>query len=183
MSNGVRSSAHRLGYTVLLAALIPVGGYLQIPIGPVPISLQTFFVMLAGLLRGPFHGALAAMLYLVAGVVGLPVFAGGASGIGVVQGPTGGFLLGFIPMAGVVGLAVRGREGSLEWRRGLFWATAATVSNLSIGVPWLKLVTGMGWAKTLEVGLFPFLPGAILKIVASVAACRLVETAGLLSRR
>ncbi len=168
---------------MLLAALIPLGGYLQIPIGPVPISLQTFFVLLAGLVLGPVHGALAAALYVGVGVLGLPVFAGGAAGIGVVQGPTGGFLLGFLPMAGVAGLATRAGEDSLDWGRGLFWATAATVLHLAIGVPWLKLVAGLEWAKTLEVGLFPFLPGAVVKILASVAACRLLGETGWLPRR
>ena len=183
MLNGTRRSIQQLTWTVLLAALIPIGGVLQIPIGPVPISLQTFFVLLAGLLLGPAHGVLAVVLYLVAGLLGLPVFAGGASGVGVVQGPTGGFLLGFLPMVWIAGLAVRGREEPLDWERGLSWATAATALNLAIGVPWLKLVTGMGWEKTLEVGLFPFLPGAALKILASVAVCRFLEKPGWFSRR
>ena len=145
-----------------MAALIAVGGYLSLPLGPVPISLQTFFVMTAGVVLGSASGALAAALYLAAGLVGLPVFAGGTAGIAKLLGPTGGFLFSFVPMAMIAGIATRDRSRPLTWLQGLAWGTAATIVTFLIGVPWLKLALDWGWLKALNAGFLPFLPGAVV---------------------
>lgn len=86
------------------AALIGVGGWITIPLPLVPISLQTFFVVMAGLVEGPKYGAMATGLYLVAGLLGLPVFAGGVGGPAILLGPTAGFALAFPLAAAVAGL-------------------------------------------------------------------------------
>ncbi|MGB8933246.1 MAG: biotin transporter BioY, partial [Anaeromyxobacteraceae bacterium] len=86
------AATHRLVWTALLAACIAVGGWLQLPIGPVPITLQPLFILIAGYLLGPARGAAAVALYVLAGVLGMPVFAGGKAGLGVLLGPTGGYL-------------------------------------------------------------------------------------------
>ncbi|RZW12719.1 MAG: biotin transporter BioY, partial [Desulfobulbaceae bacterium] len=90
-------------YASLMATLTAVGAYIAIPIGPVPIVLQNLFVMLAGLLLGGRWGLTSVGVYLLAGAVGLPVFAGGTGGIGKFIGPTGGYLLGFAAAAYVIG--------------------------------------------------------------------------------
>jgi len=90
-------------YASLMAALTAAGAYLAIPIGPVPIILQNLFVFLSGLLLGPRWGAASIGVYLLAGALGLPVFAGGVGGIGRFAGPTGGYLLGFLPAVYVIG--------------------------------------------------------------------------------
>jgi biotin transport system substrate-specific component len=84
-------------YASLMAALIAAGAYMALPIGPVPIVLQNLFVFLSGLLLGPRWGVASIGVYLMAGALGLPVFAGGVGGIGRFAGPTGGYLLGYLP--------------------------------------------------------------------------------------
>ncbi len=96
----------------LFAALTGVGALIAIPLPftPVPITLQTFFIFLAGALLGKYLGALSQLIYLLLGVVGLPVFAKGSSGIGALLGPSGGYLVGFIPAAFLVGYLLERRE-------------------------------------------------------------------------
>ncbi len=90
-------------YASLLAALTAAGAYLAIPIGPVPIVLQNLFILLAGLLLGSRWGLASVSVYLLTGALGLPVFAGGLGGIGRLVGPTGGYLVGFLPAVFVIG--------------------------------------------------------------------------------
>lgn len=103
---GMDSSTRQLKlmiYSALMATLTAVGAYIAIPIGPVPIVLQNLFIMLAGLLLGGRWALISVGVYLLAGVVGLPVFAGGTGGIGKLVGPTGGYLLGFAAAAYWIG--------------------------------------------------------------------------------
>jgi biotin transport system substrate-specific component len=100
---GSAASLRMTVYASLMAALVAAGAYLAIPIGPVPIVLQNLFVFLSGLLLGPRWGAASIGVYLLAGSLGLPVFAGGVGGIGRFVGPTGGYLLGFLPAVYVIG--------------------------------------------------------------------------------
>ncbi len=150
----------------LFAALTAVGAFIAIPIGPVPIVLQNLFVMLMGLMLGPRWGLAGVAAYLLAGALGLPVFAGGTGGIGRFIGPTGGYLIGYLPSVVIIGwLAQRGRP------RWLFDALAVIAGTLVLylcGVSWLKIVTGMTWGKTLMVGMVPFLPGDIAKMATAV---------------
>ena len=153
-------------YASLLAALTAAGAYLAIPIGPVPIVLQNLFVLLTGLLLGPRWGTASVGIYLLAGALGLPVFAGGVGGIGRFAGPTGGYLLGFVPAVYVIGLISK-KAGE----RMIFDVIAMLCGSIIIyacGVTWLKILTNMTLSKTLAVGMFPFLPGDILKIAAAV---------------
>ena len=87
----------------LFAALMSVGAFIKIPIGLVPISLTSFFVILSALILGPYRATLSVFIYLIAGIAGLPVFSGG-SGPVVFAGPTGGFLIGYIPAVFVSGI-------------------------------------------------------------------------------
>jgi len=157
-------------YASLFAALIAVGAYLSIPIGPVPIVLANMFVLLAGLLLGGAWGLAGVGVYLLAGALGLPVFAGGAGGLGRLIGPTGGYLIGYLPAVWVVGI-ISEKTG----RRPLFDVAAMICGAALIylcGVTWLKILTGMTLSKTLMVGLYPFLPGDALKIAAAVPIAR-----------
>ena len=157
-------------YASLLAALTAAGAYLSIPIGPVPIVLQNLFVFLSGLLLGPRWGMASVGVYLLAGALGLPVFAGGVGGIGRFAGPTGGYLVGFIPAVYVVGWIAE------KWfTRVVFDVTAMVLGSMVIyffGVGWLKILTGMTLSKTLMVGMIPFIPGDIVKIAAAVPIAR-----------
>ena len=149
-------------YASLMAALTAVGAYISIPIGPVPIVLQNLFVFLTGLLLGKKWGTMAIATYLLAGVCGLPVFAGGKGGIGHMIGPTGGYLIGYLPAVFLIGIMAEKGRGRVSFDLlGMLMGTAAVYG---LGVPWLKLVTGMTWAKTLALGMVPFLIGDAIKI-------------------
>lgn len=160
-------------YASLLAALIAAGAYLAIPIGPVPIVLQNLFVFLAGLLLGPRWGLASVGVYLLAGALGLPVFAGGVGGIGRFAGPTGGYLLGFLPAVYVIGL-ISAKAGS----RVVFDVIAMVCGGIIVyacGVTWLKVLTGMTLAKTLVVGMYPFIIGDALKIAAAIPIAKAIR--------
>jgi biotin transport system substrate-specific component len=157
-------------YASLLAALIAVGAYISIPIGPVPIVLQNFFVLLSGLLLGRRWGLISVGVYLIAGAVGLPVFAGGSGGVGRLIGPTGGYLVGFLPAVFIIGLIAerKGNQVLLD----IVAMLCGTALIYLLGVTWLKVITGMTASKALMVGMYPFLPGDALKIAVAVPVAR-----------
>jgi biotin transport system substrate-specific component len=149
------------GFSLVVALSAQVA--IPLPFTPVPVTLQTLAVLLAGCLLGSGRGALAVVLYIGEGAAGLPVFSGGRGGIVHLVGPTGGYLLGFIAAAYLVGfLAERGALRS--------WAgTLATLAVGSLvlyipGVAWLGVFTGMG--KAVSLGFLPFVVGDVLKIAA-----------------
>jgi biotin transport system substrate-specific component len=147
-----------------MAALTAVGAMISIPVvpfSPVPISLQTMFVLLAGLILGPKGGAFAMLLYLAAGCLGLPVFTGGKSGLAAFLGPTGGFLVGFVPAAFLCGFA-KGAPVKPYWIL-LVYCAAATAVTLGLGTAQLAILLKIPAGKALAVGVIPFLPGAVLK--------------------
>jgi biotin transport system substrate-specific component len=161
--------------------LIALSAQLQfvLPFSPVPITGQTFAVLLLGALYGSKRGPATVVTYLALGAVGLPVFAGGAFGIARLVGPTGGYLLGFVAAAFVVGLlSERG------WDRKL-WTTAVgmIIGNGIIyvaGVLWLSRF--VGWPAVLSTGVLPFLAGDALKIALATillpAGWKLIGRAG-----
>lgn len=162
-------------YAALFAALMAAGAFLIIPIGPVPVVLQNLFVLLAGLILGPRGGLAAVAVYLLAGALGLPVFAGGSGGLARFLGPTGGYLVGYLPAVAVVGLISR-RARPAVGRQVVIWDLLAMLAGMlliySCGLFWLKTVTGLNWPQSLALGLFPFLPGDALKIAAAVPLAR-----------
>jgi biotin transport system substrate-specific component len=157
----------------LMAGLMAVGAYLFVPIGPVPIVLTNLFVLLAGLILGPRWGAASVGLYLLIGVMGLPVFAGGKGGIAHFFGPTGGYLFGFILAAWLTGLV------SFRFRRSLGGNILAVIIGTlviyGLGVPWLKMATRMTWTKAFLAGMIPFLLGDALKAAAAVVFFRSIK--------
>ncbi|PIE43754.1 MAG: BioY family transporter [Gammaproteobacteria bacterium] len=153
-------------YTALFVALIACGAFIAIPIGPVPIVLQNMFVLLAGLILGPVWGVGCVAVYLFVGFAGLPVFAGGTAGIGKLFGPTGGYLLGYLPAVWATGMISKTMK---QTRTGdLIALITGSVIVYAVGVPWLKYAFAMSWSKALAVGMYPFLIGNVLKIVAAL---------------
>ncbi len=160
-------------YASLFAALTAAGAFIAIPIGPVPIVLQNFFVLLCGLLLGSRWGLASVGIYLLAGTLGLPVFAGGTGGIGRIIGPTGGYLLGYLPAVFVAGWIVEKTKPGL-----LFDLTAMICASIILygcGLIWLKIITGLTWGKTLALGMYPFLLGDALKIAAAVPVVKMLR--------
>jgi len=167
---GPSTSLRMTVYASLMAALTAAGAYLAIPIGPVPIVLQNLFIFLSGLLLGPGWGAASVGVYLLAGILGLPVFAGGVGGIGRLAGPTGGYLLGFLPAVCVIGLISNVSKTNVV--RDLLAMICGSFIIYACGLSWLKMLTGMTLGKTLAVGMYPFLPGDALKIAAAVPVAK-----------
>lgn len=154
----------------LFAALMAAGAYIRVPVGPVPIVLTSMFLLLAGTVLGPIAGSLSVLVYLIIGTIGIPVFAGG-SGPAVFAGPTGGYLIAYIPAVFVCGL-ISHDTGSLSRSafpyRDILAVIAGTLLLYAVGVPWLKWRLGLSWHKALTAGMLPFLAGDALKAAAVV---------------
>ena len=149
------------------ALLVALCAHIEIPLQPVPITCQTFGVLLAGALLGSRRGAMSMLTYLALGASGFPVFASGAYGPARFFGPTGGYLAGFVIAAALVGwLSERGWD-----RLVVTTALAMTLGMLVIyacGVAWLAHF--VGWGQVLSVGVFPFLLGDGFKIALAALA-------------
>jgi len=167
--------------TALFAALICAGAFITVPIGPVPLVLQNFFTLLSGIVLGPFLGAAAVGLFIIAGAIGMPVFSNNGSPMGIARlmGPTGGFYLGYILGALAAGLIIgfpKQGEKIKVWRLAL----AAALGLLTVYIPGLIRLKFFldTWPKTFAAGFFPFLIGDAVKGVAAVLiAPRLRRTA------
>ncbi len=150
----------------MFGALTAAGAYLIIPLAPVPITLQSLFLNLASALLGGTWAALSQVIYIFLGILGLPVFAGGKAGLGILLGPTGGYLIGFIFGAWVAGKMIEKKENP-----GLPWMIFAMVAGHSLiyacGILQLMSVAQISMAKALAVGMLPFLLGDFLKILAA----------------
>jgi biotin transport system substrate-specific component len=159
--------------SALFAALISAGAYIAIPLGPVPFVLQNFFVILTALLLGPAGALLSVSLYLLLGAIGLPVFAGGTGGFAHFFGPTGGYLLSYLPAALLGSLAANaGRKLRGGIARGAVNTAAALIcagTVYLVGVPWLMKTTGMSRGAGLAAGFYPFIIGDLIKISVAVA--------------
>jgi biotin transport system substrate-specific component len=178
-------------FTALIIALGLVPP-IPMPLVPVPVTLQTFGVMLAGLILGPKRAGLVLLLYVMIALLGLPVLPGGRAGLAVLAGPTAGFLLGMIPGAVVIGwLALvldrtdkpkasssshEALQSNPKWeivRYALAAMAGGIVLVYVIGIPWLALVTKMGLTKACW-AMVVFLPGDVLKaLIAAVVAQRI----------
>jgi biotin transport system substrate-specific component len=171
-----RSALLVVGFSLLTAAAAQV--VVPLPFTPVPLTGQTFAVLLTGALLGPRLGALAMLAYLAEGAAGLPFFRGGAGGVAHFSGATAGYLLAFPAAAYVTGtLAERGWD-----RRFLTAAAAMALGSLVIlagGWGWLALMF-KGGAEAFRLGVAPFLPGDVLKV--SLAAAVLPTGWALLRR-
>ena len=163
----------------MFTALIAVGAFIKIPIPLVPLSLQDLFVLLAGLLLGPKWGALSALIYLVLGLAGLPIFTSGG-GIGYVLRPSFGYMIGFIPGAYVAG--VLGNKAERPGCKRLFLANLAAIAVIYVfGTVYLFLLNRFYLGNT--IALWPMivacdiqpLPGDIIKcIIAALIGQRLI---------
>lgn len=160
----------------LIAALTAATSQISIPqpLSTVPITLQVFFVLLAGAVLGPVYGALSMVVYVLIGLVGLPVFARGTSGFGVLLGPTGGYLFGFVFAAFVVGLIVSRGKGS-RVRLGIAMLGGVLAIYL-LGVAQLALVGKLTIAQALIGGAAPFI---LLDLAKAAVAAALARRIGL----
>ena len=153
----------------LLTALIAVGAFITIPLGPVPFTLQTFAVLLAGMVLGPRLGALSVVAYLALGLVA-PVYAGGASGVGALLGPTGGYLLAFIPAVIVTGVIASGDAAPTG--RLILAGLLGLLPIYAIGATWLAFQLDLGAAAAVSAGVLPFVVMDAVKALLAAGVAR-----------
>ena len=179
----------RPGVAMVAAAVAGIGvltasAWLSVPFYPVPLTMQTLAVLLTGGLLGPRLGVASVAGYLALGLTGAPVFHGGTGGPAVLLGPTGGYLLGFLPAAFLMGLAAsraRSSRGRVVPRRPLVHllvlsagALLAEAAVYALGVPWLALAyLGGSLGRAATAGFYPYLLGDLLKASVAIGAIRL----------
>ncbi len=171
--NGTKKlTTYQLTLTAVMAAVICVLGPISIaiPVSPVPISLGSMAVYLAVTVLGMKLGTLSCLIYLLLGLVGLPVFAGGSAGAAKLFGPTGGYLIGYLFLALIAGAFV-GRFAENKWKNIAFAALGmilGTIVLYALGTAWLAYSAGMDFQAALWAGVIPFIPGDLVKMVIAV---------------
>ena len=153
----------------LFAAMTAVLSQIAIPIGPVPINLATFAVFCAGALLGSKYGALSLILWAAIGAAGVPVFAMFRSGFGALIGPTGGYIIGYIPAAFVVGMLIERVDPN---KKAVFYPAfmlAGMLIYFTLGTAWFMYSTSTGLWESLLICVIPFIPGEFLKITCATA--------------
>ncbi len=178
-----RDQTRSLAIGALLCALLAASAWIKIPLPftPVPLTLQVFVVCLAALLLPPAEVALAMGVYLLLGAAGVPVFSGGTGGIGVLLGPTGGYLIGFF-VGAFLGSAAR--VGMRDWGGSSLGGDVVAVSMTIVGVygvGWtqLMLVAGLSPMAALVAGVAPFIVADAIKAAAAIVVARTLRRTGL----
>jgi len=145
----------------VFTAIIVACAQIAIPLpGGVPLTLQTWGISLAGMVLGAKNGAIAAIVYLLLGAVGAPVFASFTGGMGIVLGPTGGFILSFPLMAYLAGWGER--KGKVIWL--VAGLVAGTAANFAVGMLYLSWVMSVSSAVAFTLAVAPFIPTAIIRV-------------------
>ena len=162
-----KTTVYQMTAMALMAALMCVVGPMSVPIGPIPISFTNFVIYLAVWLLEGQAAAVSYCVYLLIGIVGLPVFSGYSGGLGKLVGPTGGYLIGFIFMAMICSLVTRRINYQAAWS--MAGMAAATAVAYGFGTAWfmIQAKTTLGYA--LATCVIPFLPGDLVKIVVAGA--------------
>lgn len=166
-ASGVRDIISVLFFSLLTAAVAFIE--IPLPFTPVPLTLQTLVVSLAGAFLGAKKGAVSQLLYVFYGMCGLPVFSGGALGIAHLLGPTGGYLASFPIMAFLTGILVS-RNANILYNVGAFFL--ASLPLLLLGTLRLQSVAGLDLSTALTIGFLPFLAGDFIKCTVAAFALK-----------
>lgn len=159
---GDLEKAKIIAYSAAFIGLISIGAWVSIPFFPVPLTLQTLFVLLAGAVMKRY-AVIPVSLYVLLGALGLPVYHTGVTGIGVLLGPTGGYLIGFIFAALIVGLAYEHTSETIR----ITGLIAGTIVIYIFGVAWLMYSLAIGFVPAVISGVLPFIPGDAIKVYAT----------------
>lgn len=177
----MKSQTRNLVMCALCAAIICILAPLSVPIGPVPISLATFAVMLSGALLGWKWGTIAALVYILLGAVGAPVFAGWSGGAAIIAGPTGGYIVGYLPLAFLTGLIYdqfgRNKSGSMKYVWMVIGMLLGNTVLYVLGTVWFIGVKGAALKDALAWCVTPFIPGDIAKMVIVAIVVPAIEKA------
>lgn len=166
----MKISTKEMALVAMFTGLTAIGAFISIPIGEVPISMQSLFVILAGLILGPKLGALSQIVYIVLGLIGVPIFANFTGGLQSIMKPSFGFIIGFVFAAYVVGKITEKNKG-----RKNIWIAAfvGTIVIYLFGLPYMYymlniiMAKGLSFATIMKIGCLIFLPGDIIKAVVS----------------
>ena len=155
-----------LTVTAMMTAFLCVLAPFYIPIGDVPITAATLVINIAAVLLGAKRSVICVMLYILIGIVGIPVFSGWKSGIAVVAGPTGGYLIGYLFIALCTGLLLKLGRGKIPML--ILGMLVGTIICYTLGTMWLALQLSLSFKAALWAGVIPFLFGDVIKIIATV---------------
>ena len=153
----------------LFTALTAVGAFISIPMDPVPITLQTLFVLLAGILLGPKLAAISQLLYVILGLMGIPIFAGFTGGLQTIIKPNFGFLIGFIVAAYIIG-----KISTQDYKGITVAALIGTIVIYLIGLPYMYFILNyvmnmqLSFFEVFKLGALLFIPGDIIKMIISI---------------
>ncbi len=172
-------STRSLVLMAMMAALIAICSWLSLTFGNVTFTLQTFAVFLAAGLLGWKRGVITVAVYILLGVIGVPVFAGFQGGVGVIAGHLGGFIIGFLPLALLVGIVseklASGKMSGIKRSILLFCSmVAGDAICFLLGGIWFEHVLHLGWAKTIALSMLPYIiPDLVKMVLATVLVDRL----------
>ena len=156
------SKVYKMVMVAIMAAVICVLSPFSIPIGPVPISFANLAILFALYLLGWKMGTCSLLVYIVIGMIGVPVFSGFTGGFAILLGPTGGYIVGYIPMAIISGLAIDKTDNKILQFLGMVLGLAVCYA---LGTAWFCHEAGAGLHKALGACVIPFIPGDLIKIV------------------
>lgn len=159
--SGRKNKSYLLCVSALLTAILCVLAPFSLPIGPVPVSLATLAIYLSVYLLGWKLASASVFFYLLAGLMGLPVFSGFSGGLGKLLGPTGGYLIGYLPLAAAAGILLERAKNRLLQFLALLLGTAVCYA---FGTAWFCTVMDSTPAAALTVCVLPFLPGDMIKM-------------------
>lgn len=161
-------STRQLAVIGVMTAVTCVLAPFSLPIGPVPISLTNLAIYFSLYVLGTKFGCISYVIYLLIGFIGVPVFSGFTNGPGKLLGPTGGYLIGFLPMALIAGLLI----DKFISRRFicLMGMIVGTIVAYAFGTIWLAYQSGMDWKAALMAGVIPFIPGDLAKMLLAMIA-------------
>lgn len=166
METKAKSNIYPLAMTAVMAAVMCVLAPMSIPIGPVPISLTNLVIYISLYLLGWKRGTLSYLVYMLIGMVGMPVFSGYTGGLGKLAGPTGGYIIGFIPMALIAGIVIHKSHNRGVQMAGMIVGTAVCYA---FGTAWFCIQGGYAVGAALGMCVFPFIPGDLIKMVVAMA--------------
>lgn len=147
--------------TALFAAIIGLLAQITIPLPLIPITGQTLAIGLASTILGARYGTLSVLLYIFLGIAGIPVFSAMTSGLGIVLGPTGGYIVGFIPAAFIIGLYIE--KTQLTFTNAMIANTIGMIVTLMFGTAWLKFSSDLTWIVAISSGALPFIVVGLIK--------------------
>lgn len=168
METKTKSNIYPLAMTAMMAAVISAVSPFAVPIGPISLSLCTLLLYMTPYILGWQRGALATLVFILLGMVGMPVFTGFQGGIGKVLGPTGGYIAGYIPLVIITGLAIRFFPRNRVFQ--FLGMIAATAVLYTLGTAWFCVQSQSDLQRALGLCVLPFIPGDLIKMVIAMAA-------------